>query len=146
MLVAVSLDGKISPKRRPGQPNPVGPEYISEEVMALHNSRRAGVDGIMVGLNCILMDDSRLTLREGRGRNPTRIGLDGRLLGYRHRLGEGQQTVIADGYPHAESPRGEHQDNHSDKGDLNQSFHNAILSAVNVSTAIRIAHWRPGCL
>jgi 2,5-diamino-6-(ribosylamino)-4(3H)-pyrimidinone 5'-phosphate reductase len=77
MLVAVSLDGKISPGRKPGQPNPVGPEHISDEIMALHNSRRAGVDGIMVGLNCILMDDSRLTLREGQGRSPTRVVLDG---------------------------------------------------------------------
>ena len=77
MLVAVSLDGKISPKRRPGQSNPVGPEYINEEIMQLHNSQRAGVDAIMVGLNCILMDDSRLTLREGEGRNPTRVVLDG---------------------------------------------------------------------
>ncbi len=77
MLVAVSLDGKISPKRRAGQVNPVGPELINEEIMFLHNSQRAGVDGIMVGLNCILMDDSRLTLREGEGRNPTRVVLDG---------------------------------------------------------------------
>jgi 2,5-diamino-6-(ribosylamino)-4(3H)-pyrimidinone 5'-phosphate reductase len=77
MLVAVSLDGKISPKRRPGQSNPVGPAFINEEIMDLHNSQRAGVDGIMVGLNCILLDDSRLTLREGEGRNPTRVVLDG---------------------------------------------------------------------
>ena len=77
MLVAVSLDGKISPKRRPGQPNPVGPAYIDEEIMRLHNSQRASVDGIMVGLNCILMDDSRLTLREGEGHSPTRVVLDG---------------------------------------------------------------------
>ena len=77
MLVAVSLDGKISPKRRSGQPNPVGPAYIDEEIMRLHNSQRAAVDGIMVGLNCILMDNARLTLREGGGRSPTRIVLDG---------------------------------------------------------------------
>jgi riboflavin-specific deaminase-like protein len=77
MLVAVSIDGKISPKRRPGQPNPVGPELISAEIMDLHNSMRSGVDGIMVGLNCILLDDSRLTLRGGEGTNPTRIVLDG---------------------------------------------------------------------
>jgi riboflavin-specific deaminase-like protein len=77
MLVAVSLDGKISPRRSPGQSNPVGPELISEEIMALHNSQRASVDGIMVGLNCILLDDARLTLREGEGKSPTRIVLDG---------------------------------------------------------------------
>ena len=76
MLVAVSLDGKISPRRRPGAPNPVGPQLISEEIMARHNAIRADVDGIMVGLNCILLDDSRLTLRGG-GKNPVRIVLDG---------------------------------------------------------------------
>lgn len=77
MLVAVSLDGKISPERQPGQPNPVGPSLIDADVMALHNSRRAQVDGIMVGLNCILLDDSRLTLRDTQGHNPIRIVLDG---------------------------------------------------------------------
>ncbi|MGD8352774.1 MAG: dihydrofolate reductase family protein [Pseudomonadota bacterium] len=77
MLVAVSIDGKISPRRRPGQANPVGPGNIEEEIMSLHNRQRAGVDGIMVGLNCILMDDSRLTLREGESRSPARIVLDG---------------------------------------------------------------------
>jgi riboflavin-specific deaminase-like protein len=77
MLVAVSLDGKISPRRRTGQANPVGPFLIDPEIMRLHNSQRATVDGIMVGLNCILLDDSRLTLRDSSGRNPTRIVLDG---------------------------------------------------------------------
>ena len=77
MLVAVSLDGKISPLRRPGQKNPVGPSLIPPEIMSFHNSKRVA-DGIMVGLNCILLDDSRLTLREGAGdKQPTRIVLDG---------------------------------------------------------------------
>jgi 2,5-diamino-6-(ribosylamino)-4(3H)-pyrimidinone 5'-phosphate reductase len=31
----------------------------------------------MVGLNCVRLDDSRLTLRQGEGRNPTRVVLDG---------------------------------------------------------------------
>ena len=77
MLVAVSLDGKISPKRKPGQANPVGPSLIDPEIMRLHNAQRADVDGIMVGLNCILLDDSHLTLREGGARSPIRIVLDG---------------------------------------------------------------------
>ena len=77
MLVAVSLDGKISPQRRPGQPNPVGPGLIDPQIMDLHNAQRASVDGIMVGRNCILLDDARLTLREATGHNPTRIVLDG---------------------------------------------------------------------
>lgn len=77
MLVAVSLDGKISPRRRPGKANPVGPALIAPEIMRLHNRQRVGIDAIMVGLNCILLDDSRLTSREAGGRNPTRIVLDG---------------------------------------------------------------------
>ena len=77
MLVAVSLDGKIAPRRRPGQPNPVGPALIDPAIMRLHNQQRASADAIMVGLNCILLDDSRLTLREGSGQNPVRIVLDG---------------------------------------------------------------------
>lgn len=77
MLVAVSLDGKISPPRSPGQTNPIGPDLIDGKIMELHNSQRASVDGIMVGLNCILLDNSKLTLREGAGKNPTRIVLDG---------------------------------------------------------------------
>ena len=77
MLVAVSLDGKIAPKRRPGQPNPVGPSLIDPEIMSLHNQQRADADAIMVGLNCILLDNSRLTVRDGAGRNPTRVVLDG---------------------------------------------------------------------
>ena len=77
MLVAVSLDGKISPRRQPGQSNPIGPQLINAEMMAIHNGQRAAVDAIMVGRNCILLDDSRLTLREGVGRNPTRVVLDG---------------------------------------------------------------------
>jgi len=77
MLVAVSLDGKIAPERKLGQPNPVGPSLIAPDIMDLHNSQRGSVDGIMVGLNCILLDDSRLTLRDAQGKNPTRIVLDG---------------------------------------------------------------------
>jgi riboflavin-specific deaminase-like protein len=77
MLVAMSLDGKISPRRHPGQPNPIGPSLIHDEIMTLHNAQRSMVDGIMVGLNCILLDDSRLTLRDNQGANPARIVLDG---------------------------------------------------------------------
>lgn len=80
MLVAVSLDGKISPRRRPGKANPIGPTLITPEIMNLHNRQRVGIDAIMVGLNCILLDDSRLTSREDEGRSPTRIVLDGMAL------------------------------------------------------------------
>jgi 2,5-diamino-6-(ribosylamino)-4(3H)-pyrimidinone 5'-phosphate reductase len=97
MLVAVSIDGKISPRRRPGQPNPVGPDYIESEVMAFHNRQRAEVDGIMVGLNCILLDDSRLTLRDGADRNPVRVVLDGlaEMPPASRVLGDEAPTVVA---------------------------------------------------
>ena len=99
MLVAVSLDGKISPRREPGQPNPVGPSMIEPEIMALHNAQRAGADGIMVGLNCILLDDSRLTLRDARGKSPTRIVLDGlaEMPGHARVLNDDASTIIAVG-------------------------------------------------
>jgi 2,5-diamino-6-(ribosylamino)-4(3H)-pyrimidinone 5'-phosphate reductase len=77
MLVAVSLDGKIAPNRRRGEPNPVGPSLIAPEMMRLHNTQRATVDAIMVGLNCILLDDARLSLRAVDGTSPTRVVLDG---------------------------------------------------------------------
>lgn len=97
MLVAVSLDGKIAPKRRPGQANPVGPSLIDPEIMKLHNQQRLSADAIMVGLNCILLDDSRLTLREGGGRNPARIVLDGlaEVPLKAKVLGEEASTIIA---------------------------------------------------
>ena len=97
MLVAVSLDGKISPRRRPGQANPVGPELIAPEIMTLHNAQRAAADGIMVGRNCILLDDSRLTLRDTTGQNPTRVVLDGlaEIPPTARVLGDEAPTVVA---------------------------------------------------
>jgi 2,5-diamino-6-(ribosylamino)-4(3H)-pyrimidinone 5'-phosphate reductase len=97
MLVAVSLDGKIAPRRKPGQPNPVGPSLIDAEIMELHNSQRAKADGIMVGRNCILLDDSRLTLRTEGRRNPTRIVLDGlaEIPSTARVLGREAQTIVA---------------------------------------------------
>ncbi len=97
MLVAVSLDGKISPRRHPGQPNPVGPSLIDEKIMKFHNAQRTDVDGIMVGLNCILLDDSRLTLRDVKGRNPMRIVLDGlaEIPPTARVLNKDAQTIIA---------------------------------------------------
>jgi 2,5-diamino-6-(ribosylamino)-4(3H)-pyrimidinone 5'-phosphate reductase len=97
MLVAVSLDGKISPRRRPGQSNPIGPSLIEPAIMSLHNAQRATVDGIMVGLNCILLDDSRLTLRGGGGSSPTRIVLDGlaEIPPTARVLGDEAPTIVA---------------------------------------------------
>lgn len=97
MLVAVSLDGKISPKRRPGQPNPIGPALIAADIMKMHNAQRAEADAIMVGLNCILLDDSRLTLREHAGKNPIRIVLDGlaEIPPASHVLNKDALTIIA---------------------------------------------------
>lgn len=97
MLVAVSLDGKIAPNRRPGEPNPVGPSLIDPAIMKLHNEQRATVDAIMVGLNCVLLDDSRLTLRDNEGKNPTRVVLDGlaEMPPTARMLGNDAPTIVA---------------------------------------------------
>ena len=77
MLVAVSLDGKISPRRRKGQPNPIGPELIDAGIIRLHNSARAAAEAVMVGLKCILLDDSTLIPSKAKAKPPTRVVLDG---------------------------------------------------------------------
>jgi 2,5-diamino-6-(ribosylamino)-4(3H)-pyrimidinone 5'-phosphate reductase len=65
--------------------------------MQLHNAQRADVDGIMVGRNCILLDDSRLTLREAGGGNPTRVVLDGlaEIRATARVLGGEARTIVA---------------------------------------------------
>lgn len=75
----------------------MGPTLIDPEIMRRHNARRARADGIMVGRNCILLDDSRLTLRDAAGKAPTRIVLDGlaEIPPEARVLGDEAPTVIA---------------------------------------------------
>lgn len=67
---AMSLDGKIATKRRESR-------LSSQQDLKRVHRLRSSVDGIMVGLGTILADDPKLTTKYYRGRNPTRIVVDG---------------------------------------------------------------------
>lgn len=70
---AQSLDGSITARR--GQPMALsGPQS-----MALCHQLRAQHDAILVGINTVLADDPRLTVRLASGKNPQPIILDSHL-------------------------------------------------------------------
>jgi len=66
---AMSLDGKIATKE--------GDSEIScfEDKVRVHKLR-AKVDAIMVGINTVLKDDPKLTVKYAKGKNPIRIVVD----------------------------------------------------------------------
>jgi 2,5-diamino-6-hydroxy-4-(5-phosphoribosylamino)pyrimidine 1'-reductase len=68
---AMSLDGVIG---KPGQRIRLSNLKDKKRVHAL----RSRVDGIMVGINTLLTDRPKLTVRHARGRNPARIIVDSR--------------------------------------------------------------------
>ena len=70
---AISLDGKIA--SRPGARTPLTAAAAQRYAHELRNAH----DAILVGINTILSDDSRLTCRIEDGRDPLRIILDSRL-------------------------------------------------------------------
>lgn len=68
---AVSLDGKIATRRGESR-------WISgKEARDFTSWLRAGVDGVLVGVNTVIKDDPSLTAR-GKGRDPSRIIVDSR--------------------------------------------------------------------
>lgn len=69
----MTLDGKISSKAHDSRIS------CPEDLKRVHEIRK-GVDGIMVGINTVLIDDPRLTVHkvENKGKNPTRIIVDSR--------------------------------------------------------------------
>ena len=76
--VAQSLDGKIATKRGQSQ------WITGEEARRYGHGLRAASDAILVGVNTILRDDPRLSVRLGKGRGainraPTKVILDSRL-------------------------------------------------------------------
>lgn len=71
--IAQTLDGKIADVR--GKSRWITNEYSRAIVHAL----RARYDAVLVGANTVTNDNPRLTVRFVKGRNPTRIVLDGSL-------------------------------------------------------------------
>jgi len=89
---AVSLDGKIA--TRIGDSHWISCE---ESRRFVHHLRRAS-DAIMVGVNTLIMDDPRLTVRDGRGEKyPLRIIVDskGRTLTTAQVFSEPGRTMVA---------------------------------------------------
>lgn len=71
MNAAMTLDGKIA--------TAAGDSGISSETDLIRVHRlRSKVDAIMVGINTVLIDDPMLTATHVKGRNPTRVIVDGR--------------------------------------------------------------------
>ena len=70
---AQSLDGRIATKTGHSQ-------WISSpESLRLGHKLRSLHDGVLVGIGTILVDDSGLTVRLAKGKNPRRIIIDGKL-------------------------------------------------------------------
>jgi len=70
---AQTLDGRIATAKGDSQ------WISSEEFQKLAHRLRAIHDAILVGIDTVLADNPRLTVRLVKGRNPTRIILDSRL-------------------------------------------------------------------
>ncbi|MFC2154848.1 2,5-diamino-6-(ribosylamino)-4(3H)-pyrimidinone 5'-phosphate reductase [Candidatus Altiarchaeota archaeon] len=68
--VAMSLDGYITNER--GRKTLLSNH---KDLVRVHELR-ASVDGVMVGINTVLVDDPQLTVRDVAGRNPARIVVD----------------------------------------------------------------------
>lgn len=73
LKLALSLDGRIATKT--GQSKWI----TSQESRAYGHELRAKHDAVMVGINTVLSDNPRLTVRAARGRNPIRIIVDSKL-------------------------------------------------------------------
>lgn len=73
LKLALSLDGRIATKTG------VSKWITSKESRAYSHQLRAGHDAVIVGINTVIADDPRLTVRAATGRSPIRIVVDSKL-------------------------------------------------------------------
>lgn len=73
LKLALSLDGRIATKTGESK------WITSTESRAFGHQLRARHDAVMVGINTVIADDPRLTVRAGSGRNPVRVIVDSKL-------------------------------------------------------------------
>lgn len=73
LKLALSLDGRIATKTGKSK------WITSKESRAFGHELRARVDAVMVGINTVVADDPRLTVRAAAGRNPVRLVIDSKL-------------------------------------------------------------------
>ncbi|MBN1407736.1 MAG: bifunctional diaminohydroxyphosphoribosylaminopyrimidine deaminase/5-amino-6-(5-phosphoribosylamino)uracil reductase RibD [Calditrichaceae bacterium] len=73
LKIAQSMDGKI------GLSNQEQTWLTGEESRKFVHQMRAQYDAVMIGSNTVKVDNSKLTVREVKGRNPIKIIMDGKL-------------------------------------------------------------------
>jgi diaminohydroxyphosphoribosylaminopyrimidine deaminase/5-amino-6-(5-phosphoribosylamino)uracil reductase len=73
LKLALSLDGRIATKTGESK------WITSRESRAFVHQLRANHDAVMVGINTVITDNPRLTVRAGTGRNPVRVIVDSKL-------------------------------------------------------------------
>jgi len=99
LKLAMSLDGKIATRRGDSK-------WISSEQSRIEVHRMRGrFASVLVGLNTVIADDPRLTVRHVSGKNPIRIVLDQRgLIPITSRIFHTQgRTIVVTGAMSAES-------------------------------------------
>lgn len=70
---ALSLDGRIATKTG------ISKWITSKDSRAYSHKLRAHHDAVLVGINTVIADDPRLTVRSASGRNPVRVVVDSKL-------------------------------------------------------------------
>jgi diaminohydroxyphosphoribosylaminopyrimidine deaminase/5-amino-6-(5-phosphoribosylamino)uracil reductase len=73
LKLAISLDGRVA--TRTG----ISKWITGSESRARVHALRSTYDAVMVGINTVLADDPRLTVRDVTGRNPVRVIVDSKL-------------------------------------------------------------------